>query len=112
MDNELYKVMRATAISAGIRFLSDNKCCQLLAWLLHFGGEREAVIWDVKLNCDIQEAQNRLNIFGGETPNRELLPILQCYIAEADSYLSGGETEKPQWIKEIEETYNFKLKRK
>ena len=78
----LYKSIIETAEQAGIKVLSDARCCQLLAWVLEIGGYTEESTHNFKLNQDIHIAQKRLNILGGETPNTELLTILKKYHSE------------------------------
>jgi hypothetical protein len=104
---ELYRALHKTAKSAGIKVLSDDKCCQLLAWLLHFGGGQEATVFNILLNGDISEAQDRLNLHGGECANAELLPALQLYSMDAENYLTG-KIMKPEWVIDIENKYNLR----
>jgi hypothetical protein len=103
---EFYAQLHRTAEQAGIKILSDEKCCQLLAWLLWFGGGREAVCFDLKLNTDIGIAQDRLNLHGGERANAELLPTLKLYSKDAELACSG-EIPKSQWIVDLEEYYGI-----
>jgi hypothetical protein len=97
-----YRAMLATAEQCGLKIVSDDKCCRLLAWLLVHGGGNEAVTVNLKLNADVLEAQKRLNLFGGERPNTELLPLLQAYIKEA-------ETSNPDWIADLCKYYGLNL---
>jgi hypothetical protein len=90
----------------GIRRLSDEQCCRTAAWLLIYGGGCEAAVTDRKLNTDIRCAQKRLNIFGGEYPNAELLPMLQKYIKECEQF-DRNEIDKPQWLTELENHYGM-----
>lgn len=99
--------MHATAKAAGMKIISDDFCCQLLAWLLQLGGGQEATVYDMKLNCDIAEAQDRLNLYGGECCNAELLPALKLYNMDLENYLNG-KIPKPEWVKNIEKKYNLK----
>jgi hypothetical protein len=104
---EFYKSLHETARAANLKILPDDKCCQLLAWLLHFGGGQEEVTFNTKLNVDIGEAQNRLNLYGGELCNIELLPMLKIYSMDAEKYIAG-KIPKSVWMQEIETTYNVK----
>ena len=70
-----YKSLLNTAEEAGIKMLSDERCCQLLAWVLELGGYTEESTHNFKLNQDILIAQKRLNVLGGETPNTEIVTI-------------------------------------
>jgi hypothetical protein len=97
-----YKKMLLTAESAGIKIVSDDKCCRLLAWLYVHGGGNESTTINLKLNADIHEAQKRLNLYGGERVNVELLPTLQEYIRQAES-------SNPDWIAELCKYYGLNL---
>jgi hypothetical protein len=101
LDNLLEQLYR-TAESAGIKILSDDHCCQLLAWLNVYGGGVEKVVLDGKLRTDIFEAQKRLNLYGGEIPNPELLPKLQGYMKSLSDY-----NNPPEWVKELKQRYGI-----
>lgn len=83
---ELYKQMMDTSERIGIKILSDEFCCELIAWLYIFGGGCEDVVVNYKLNTDIQTSQTRLNLFGGEIPNQELHPIAVDKIRELELF--------------------------
>lgn len=97
-----YKAMLETAEQAFLKIVSDDKCCRILAWLYVHGGGNEATTVNLKLNADILEAQKRLNLFGGEQPNSELLPLLQAYIKDA-------ETSNPEWVSDLCYYYGLNL---
>ena len=99
---EFKKAMIETAMSVGLPIISDYNCCRLLAWLYVYGGENEQVIQD-NLSFFIMYAQRRLNIFGGEIPDRKLLPLLQGYIESITDYYNP-----PEWVIELEKKYNIK----
>lgn len=90
--------------SIGIKVLSDEVCCQLLAFFYAFG--TEDFITNKRLQIDLQEAQKRLNIIDGKFPNSELIPILQNYVKKVTTYKGG---ERPDWLEEIAKKYNVKL---
>ena len=103
----LYKSIVETAEQAGIKVLSDTRCCQLLAWVLEIGGYTEESTHNFKLNQDIHIAQKRLNILAGETPKAELIAIFNEYHSELLSYLNK-KIEKPQWLIDFENYYKLK----
>ena len=103
----LYKLITDTAEQAGIKVLSDARCCQLLAWVLDIGGYTEESTHNIKLNQDIHIAQRRLNITGGAIPNIELITIFQKYHSELLNYLNK-KTKKPQWLIDFENYYRLK----
>jgi hypothetical protein len=88
----------------GVTGLSDEDCCRLLAWFGVFGCQTEESVNNWKLNKDIQIAQHRLNMFGGQTPNLDLLLVVNSFRAE----LTDG--NKPDWCIEIEKKYNIQSK--
>lgn len=107
--NNLYQQWVDTLQSANIKPLADDTCCKLLAIISVFGGEKEAVILNTKLHTDILYAQKRLNLFGGEIPNAELIPLLQQYIHELEPDKTRIERTKPLWAIELLEKYGVKL---
>ena len=100
MDSD-YGRMMATAEQVGLRVISDDWCCKLLAWLFVYGGGNESVVLDNKLFVDIMIAQTRLNIKGGERPVIELVLVMNHYVKEI------GE-KKSDWIADIENKYGVK----
>lgn len=104
-ERQLYKAMLDTANMADIKIMSDDYCCQLLAWTYAYGGGVEAVVYNVKLNTEIKHAQERLNIMGGCIPNVRLLPLLQKYIKETKT---GLKKDMPDWAKKIGHKYNIR----
>lgn len=103
----LYKQLLETAECAGLKVISDERCCQLMAWLLEVGGYTEESTHNQKLREDIFTAQKRLNLFGGETPNAELLPIFKEFHQEITSFIEG-KTEKPSWLTSLEKHYKIR----
>lgn len=101
--NEYEKLM-ATARECGLKIISDDFCCKLLAWLYVFGAETEMVTYNVKLRTDIQEAQKRLNVFGGEIPDKKLAGKLRSYMKECGDYFKPS---RPAWADEIEIRYGL-----
>ena len=103
----LYKQLLSTAESAGLKVISDERCCQLLAWVYHIGGFTEESTHNVKLRESIFTAQRRLNILGGEKPNQELLPIFQKYNKELECFIKE-KIDKPQWLIDLEKEYGLR----
>lgn len=103
----LYEQLLATAEQADLKIVSDDKCCRLLAWLYAYGGGNEAVTMNMKLNRDILTAQKRLNLFGGEKVNKELLPKLQEYIKQVEPIVQLKSKEHPQWVYDICDYYGL-----
>lgn len=108
----IYEQMHASAEAAGMKVITDDHCCKLLAWLYVFGGGDERVTHDYKVNTDIRVAQKRLRLEGGKTPNAELLPMLQFYIKQVEPYLTAPTDEfvQPEWVNEISKYYGLKVR--
>ena len=97
--NSDYGKLMATSELAGLKIISDDWCCKLLAWLLIYGGGNESVVQNNKLFVDIITAQTRLNIKGGEMPDSELVLVMKKYVDEIIKKHS-------EWVVEIEKKYN------
>ena len=106
-QKNFYRALHHTATQAGLKIITDDFCCQLLAWLLCLGGGIEDTVLGSRLNADLNEAQQRLNLYGGERADALLIPLLKDYKSELDCYLSGL-TPKPEWVKQIENQYNLR----
>ena len=102
-----YSELLETAFNCGLKILSDDFCCKLLAWLYVFGGSYEAALKNKKMNTDIQHAQKRLNIYGGEISNQKLVPLLKRRIKECGDFKIP---KLPDWIDEIDTRYELKTK--
>ena len=102
-----YRDLHHTATQAGLKIISDDFCCRLLAWLLLLGGGVENTVFDSRLNAELNEAQRRLNAYGGERADVLLIPLLIDYKNELERYLNGL-TPKPEWVKQIENKYNLR----
>lgn len=100
-----YEKLLATALQCGLKVISDDFCCKLLAWLYVYGGERESVLYNVKLRAEIMYAQSRLNLHGGEVPDAELSSRLRQYVNECGSY---SHPARPCWMDEIDKRYGIR----
>lgn len=107
--NTLYQQLIDTLQCAKIKPLADSTCCKLLAILYVFGGNREEFTHHNKFLADINYAQKRLNISGGEIPNWDLIPELQKYIKELTPDGIQDEWRKPQWALKLMGRYDITL---
>lgn len=94
-----YERLLETAAECGLKIVSDDTCCKVLAWLYVLGGGYE-VSYNTKLLADIRYAQKRINIFGSETPDATLCELLQMRVKEL-------EKKQADWISEIKERYKL-----
>lgn len=104
-NKDFYHALLETAFSCGMKLISDDFCCKLLAWVYVFGGGRENTTQNIKMRSEILYAQKRLNIVGGEICNRELLPILKERVKECGTFFKPA---LPKWIDEIDSRYGIK----
>jgi hypothetical protein len=110
MEKNFYKLLLETSEAAGLKVLSDEYCCELLAWLFVYGGGNEMVVYNEKLNTDILIAQKRLNVFGGEIVNSEHRRLLNEKANEIYPYVLGQKIEvMPEWCLAIFEKYGLKV---
>ena len=84
MSNDLFLALDSIG-------LSDERCCQILAWFSVYGMYTEDVVVDRKLNQDIRVATERLQIIPGKIPNYELVKKMHLFVKE----LKSG--KKPKW---------------
>ena len=106
---EFYKDLMRTAQGAGLKVISDDRCCQILAWLLHFGGGCEKAVFDVRVNTAISVAQDRLGLHGGRLFTDEqakLIPTLRAYSKECEAYING-KIPQPEWLGNLAEYYKI-----
>jgi len=101
---KLYRQLINSCEAAGLKVISDEKCCKLLAWLYAYGGSTESVVFSYKLNEDIQYAQKRLNVFGGEKINTD--EQLRGYLLEVEKSCQG-KAPHPPWAYEICDYYGL-----
>ena len=106
-EEALYRRMAQTAEQVGINVRSDEHCAKLLAWLYAYGGSSEAVVFNVKLNTDIQLAQQRFNLSGGQRPDPNKISILRKYLKEVDPILRRIHHNHPSWVAEIQKIYGI-----
>lgn len=100
-----YSAMLNTAAQCGLKVVSDDTCCKVLAWLYVYGGGYE-VNYNTKLLADIRYAQKRLNVYGSEIPNPELCEPLRERIEELEAAVKTR-SPSPEWLLELKERYNL-----
>lgn len=129
MSNMLkyYRQLLEACEETGIKMLSDDYCCQLLAVVDVFGNED--MVFQGMFAEDIKVAQKRANIFGGVVPNAELAAKVKYYIDELNEALHEAHEEilndksskdiewsfvskmMPEWAQTIEARYKTKFVR-
>lgn len=119
---EFFNSLLTSMEEMDFHYLSDEKCCEVLALVFQFGSE--SMVTDPMFNRIILHAQKRLNLFGGVIVNTELLPLLQRKIKELEDSLklekkpaeySGEEYQKaklerlPEWATELASKHGITL---
>ena len=95
-----YEKLVNTAEQCGIKIVSDDMCCKLLAWVYVKGAYTELTTYNVKLRIDILTAQKRLNVLGGEIPDSKLSEKFRKYTKEL-------EEENADWLDEFNRKYGL-----
>ena len=104
--SDLREKMYDTALSAGIHIISDDECCQLLAYLHLEGGCNEQMVLEEKIRNALFYAQKRLNILGGEVPNIELFPVFMEYVNSCTR--KEFDDDPPEWVLALEKKWGIK----
>ncbi|MDR2733393.1 MAG: hypothetical protein LBC99_01970 [Spirochaetota bacterium] len=94
-------------LDAELLEVSDELCCQILAWVSVYGGEHEAAVMNPGLNTAIRAAQKKLNILGGEVPDLKLVPVMVEYIRSITDH-----DNPPSWVPELEKQYGVESYRR
>ena len=92
----LYEQMLSTSKLAGIKVLSDNTCCRLLAVVFKYGDE--SAVYSETMRLDIHEAQTRAGLQAGKVPDWLLIERIKFY---ADQIECG----RADWLADIGERY-------
>lgn len=77
---------RSLGIQTHAATISTVSACRLLAALYLYGGENECFTLNERIVDDILEAQNLLNLHGGETPDGRKIPYLQDCIKDFQAH--------------------------
>jgi hypothetical protein len=93
-------------LQAGLKVISDDKCCRLLAWVYVYGGINEQAVLDNRLHTALMYAQNRM-IFKGNFINNKLVTTLQGYVSSISDYHNP-----PDWLIELEKEYGINISHK
>ena len=98
--------------SVGASLMSADFAAKLLAYLYAMGGGNEAVTLNGPLNAGIRIAQEKFKLKSGEAPDSEGVILLKKYVAELESSFDPEQGYQAQWLDEIEERYNLKIRKK
>lgn len=96
-----YWCMLVDSDSMGFPVMSEDKCAQLLVWVLEYGGACESVTQNRKMYLDITFAQMKFNIYGAESPSVELIQHYYNELKATKSY--------PDWVTWVAKKYDITM---
>lgn len=105
-QRNLWASMLQTSFVAGIKIISDDTCCKLLAWVFVLGGGTEESTHNIKLNTALMHAQKRANLLGGERVNLEFLEPIKNYSQDLNNFIEK-KAQRPEWLTKLETEYNI-----
>ena len=105
--NELRKAMYETALATGIPILSADTCARLMA-VVH-SCTNEGFTYSERALVEIQYAQKRFGLEGGETPDAEFAALLKQYVDEIESYGKEHKAVVPWAVQFAKERYGIEL---
>ena len=82
----IYEQWLESCLQVGIPALSVDTCARILAIIGIIGGSMEAFTHNKKLIAEWKYAQKKLNILGGETPDKEGSELMRKYYNELKDY--------------------------
>lgn len=103
---EMWANLLETAQITGIKVISDDTCCKLLAWVFVLGGGTEESTHNIKLNTALMHAQKRANLLGGERVNFEFIEPIKNYSQDLNNFIEK-KSPRPEWLTELENNYNI-----
>lgn len=95
-DYDFYLVTLRTADAVGMAVVNKDDLARVMAIILHEGGN-EQFTYSYKLKVEMQFAQEKYHIKGGETPDPRFVLLLQRYIREIEIYQEQHKGGYPDW---------------
>ena len=97
----------------GMSLMSDDFAAKLLAYVYVLGGENESVTQNPRMTAGIAIAQQKFNLYGGETPSRKGIELIIKYVSELENGIEKTDfrTEKcnVEWLNEIYKRYDIRI---
>lgn len=118
--NDLYKDWLGAFASIGTPAIGRDTAARILA-VVYVHGNNEAFIYEQKFLADIEHIKRVYHIGGAETPDAELVVLIQKYVKELEDYYEEHKNDKndtdvifrnhaPEWAKNLfMERYKIKL---
>lgn len=102
--NDLYKDWLGAFQAIGIPAISRDTSARILA-VVYIYGNNEAMVYCKKFTNEIEHIKAMYHIDGGETPDAEIVPLIQQYVKELEQ-----SKEIPEWAHKLfGERFGIKL---
>lgn len=103
MEN-LYREWLDAFESIGHKVIDPDTSARILA-VVCVWGNNEFIVYNRRAVEDIRHIQRTYHIQGGETPDKEIVPLIRKYVKELES-----QKTIPEWAKNLfKERYDIKL---
>jgi hypothetical protein len=118
--NELYKDWLGAFATIGMPAISRDTAARILA-VTYVNGNNEAFVYNEKYLHDIHHIQQMYHVDGGESPNAELVVLIQQYVNELEAYRDQHandpnecgavfQNKAPEWAQKLfKDKYGIKL---
>lgn len=110
MDEKFMQATYDTALAAGLEIIPIDTAARIMA-VLYVHGNNEFMCHSTKFKVETNYIQKRFHIEGRESPDIEIVKLIQQYITELELYDKRNPDERyPEWAKELfKKRYGFKL---
>lgn len=110
MDEKFLQATYDTALAAGLPIISTDTSARILA-VTYVHGNNEFMCSSPKFKVETGYIQKRFHIEGGETPDAEIVRLIQQYVSELELFEKRNPKEKyPEWAMSLfKQRYGFKL---
>lgn len=106
---QFYLATLRTADVVGMAVVKKDDLARMLAIVYNEDGN-EQFAYSYKLRAEMQFAQEKYHIKGGETPDPRFTLLLQRYIREIEVYQEQHKGGYPDWaVKLMKDRYGIKL---
>lgn len=93
--NDLYKDWLGAFAAIGTPAISRDTAAKILA-VVYIYGNNEAMVYCMKFTAEINHIKQMYHIDGGETPDAEIIPLIQQYVKELEE-----NEEIPEWAHKL-----------
>ena len=108
-DYNFYLTTLRTADAVGMTVVKKDDLARAMAIILNEGGN-EQFVYSYKLKVEMDFAQEKYHIRGGETPDPRFVLPLQRYVREIEIYQEQHKGGYPGWaVTLMKDRYGIKL---